>query len=584
MEKQIETLFKNFWLWRLRNAPEFATAIGIHDYDDRLDEMSLSSYLRRIDEAKIYLQEVKSIQELSKTENLSKGSSLNLELLEADLEQYLHGSTFKPYLMPINRLEGFQFDFPRLLSYMKKDNEEDVLKIVSRLRYFPQQIRETMQLLKEGLRLGIAMHRLSIESVQLTLYLQSAEEDVEKLPMFKPFLEKPEKISTDIWEKIVEKVKTIIKVEIQPIFKSFALFIRKEYFIPKEYVVAARESIAATSLPDGENFYKACLKFHTTTDLTPMEVHELGKSEVARITKRMEQVKEEVKFEGDLKAFRQFMRTDPQFKFNSEEEILSHYVSVSKKITEVLPKFFERLPSAKFVITPIAPEAAPTMPGAYYLAPPEDASRPGTFYVNTYQPEGRLKYEAVSLCLHEAEPGHHLQSALTMETGSLVNFRRFFEDRKYYEVPGRFAMNTGYVEGWGLYSEFLGEEMGLYKDPYDLFGRFSHEMLRACRLVVDTGMHALGWSRDKAIEYMMNNTASDLQDVTSEIDRYITWPGQACGYKIGELKIKELRKKAESKLGNKFNVKRFHDVIVSMGAVPLNILEKQIDAFIAHEI
>ena len=275
------------------------------------------------------------------------------------------------------------------------------------------------------------------------------------------------------------------------------------------------------------------------------------------------------------------MRTDSQFKFESKEHILKHYKDIYSKILAVLPQLFERLPEAKCEIVPVPEEVAPSFPGAYYLAPPEDGSRPGTFYINTHNPTNRNTYEAVSLALHEAQPGHHLQGSLTMESSGLLSFRRFMEDRTYYEPPGRFAMNSAYVEGWGLYSEYLGEELKLYEDPYDLFGRLSHEMLRACRLVVDPGMHALGWSHQQAVDFLLENTASSEEDIISEIDRYITWPGQACGYKIGEIKIKELRSMAENELGNKFDIKKFHDLIASVGGVPLDILENLIKNFIS---
>ena len=250
----------------------------------------------------------------------------------------------------------------------------------------------------------------------------------------------------------------------------------------------------------------------------------------------------------------------------------------------MLPKHFERLPKSKFVVSPVPEDIASSFPGASYLAGAEDGSRPAIFYINTFKPETRSKYEAMSFSLHEAEPGHHLQSTLTMESRDLVSFRRYFEDRKYYEPPARFAMKTGYHEGWGLYCEYLGEELGLYSDPYDFFGRLSNEMVRSCRLVVDTGIHALGWSKEKAIEYMMQHTATDPHYITSEMDRYITWPGQACGYKIGEIKTKELRQKAVSKLGENFDVRKFHDLVASMSSVPLTILERQVDIFISETL
>jgi len=279
-----------------------------------------------------------------------------------------------------------------------------------------------------------------------------------------------------------------------------------------------------------------------------------------------------------------FLRDDPRFNYSTGEEIVSNYKQKGKHIHGLLLEIFSVLPKAPYVIIPIPAEVAPSFPGAFYLAPSKDGSRPGTFYINTYRPETRKRYEAVALSLHEAEPGHHLQGALTIERGSDLSFRRFMEDRKYYEAPSSFPKNTAYVEGWGLYAEFLGEELKVYKSHYDMAGRLSHEMFRACRLVVDTGIHAFGWSRDKAIKFVNSHTALSLHDIEKEIDRYITWPGQACGYKIGELKLKELRKKAEKALGVKFDLRDYHTTVASMGGVPLDFLENQIDNYIeAHK-
>ena len=573
IEDSANNLFRRFWDWRLVNAPEFATSIGVHDYDDRLDEMSLNSYFRRRDEAKFFLEELKNILKASKTESHSSTVALNLNLLEADLNQYISGLKLQTYLWPLNRLEGPQIDFPRLLSWMKKETINDVNKIIDRMRQFSQQIYETIQLLKEGVRIGLTMHKVSVDPLP-KVYDEMSNQPVVESPIYKPFKEKPEQISNDEWKALVDTAKQIIETEVYPSYKSLS------DFLAKEYMKSTRHNIGTSSLPNGQTIYAACLKFHTTTDLSPEQVHEIGKEEVARIIHRMEDVKNVVNFTGSLKEFRQFLRTDPKFKFSSASEIITRYEELGEKINKELPKYFARLPKAAYIVTPVPEEVAATFPGAYYLAPPQDGSRPGTFYINTYQPETRSTYEAVALSLHEAQPGHHLQTSLTMESGSLVDFRRFMEDRKYYEPPARFAMNTAYIEGWGLYSEYLGEEMGMYKDPYDLFGRLSHEMLRACRLVVDTGMHSLGWSRDKAVDYMANNTASDMHDITSEIDRYITWPGQACGYKIGEIKIKELRTMAKNDLSDKFDIGSFHDFIATMGGIPLDILEKQVQIYI----
>jgi len=572
-ETKLGNIFERFWQWRLVNSPEFGTSIGIHLYNDRLDEMSLSSYKRRQNKAKFFLDE---LVYLKGNESLSETSQFNYELLKSDLEQYIDGMQFQTYLFPLNMLEGPQLDFPRMLSWMENKTIKNFEDIIERLRLFPQRIDETISLLDMGIRKGITMHHVSVSVLPSTLSNISSLSP-EDTPHYRPFKEKPDAINSTEWDDIVGKAKMVIQNNVLPSYKRLAVYFQDVY------LANTRSDIAATSLPNGSAFYNACLKFHTTTSLTPQEIHDMGIKEVNRITMRMNEVKNLVQYEGNLEEFRKYLRTDPKFKFKSKEDILQHYRKICEKIESVLPQYFARLPKAKCQIVPVPEEVAPSFPGAYYLAPPEDGSRPGTFYINTHNPTNRANYEAMSLALHEAQPGHHLQCSLTMESGSLLPFRRFMEDRNYYEPPGRFAMCSAYIEGWGLYSEYLGEEMNLYPDPYNLFGRLSHEMLRACRLVVDTGMHALGWSKQQAIDYMMVHTASSEEDVISEINRYITWPGQACGYKIGEIRIKELRLDVENELGENFDVKRFHDLVASMGAVPLDILEKQIKNFIRDE-
>jgi uncharacterized protein (DUF885 family) len=541
--------------------------------------MSLTSYIRRTEGGRILLKEVKKFRSdfQTKTGDLPTDVELNVDLLLSEIQQFVDGMIYKSYVWPLSMMEGPQAQFPRLLSWMKKRSVVDINKIINRMRLFPQQIDETITLLKEGIRLGLTMHKVSVETLP-KVFKDIAMETTKESSIFKPFIEKPKGIPDDKWENLVRDAKKVIESEVKP------SYIKLSNFISDEYLNHTRPSVGASSLPNGEQYYAACLKFHTTTNLTPKEVHGIGMKEVTRITKRMINVKDKVKFKGSLKDFRRYLRTDVRFKFKNAAEILTLYRNVSKEIEKKLLGYFQVLPKAPYKVIPVPPKMAPTYPEGNYMAPPEDGSRPGIFYINTYKPESRTKYGVVSLSLHEALPGHHLQLSLAIESASSPDFRRFLQDNKYYEAPGRFPMYTGYIEGWGLYSEYLGEEMGMYTDPFDLFGRLSDEMFRACRLVVDTGMHALGWSRERAMKYMEENTASGIGVIKSEINRYITLPGQACSYKIGELKIKELRRKAEKKLGNKFNLRMFHQTVVSMGGVPLNILEKQIDHFIKEQL
>jgi uncharacterized protein (DUF885 family) len=325
-------------------------------------------------------------------------------------------------------------------------------------------------------------------------------------------------------------------------------------------------------MKDGQEFYAFRARQFTTTNLTPKQIHDIGLKEVARIRKEMQQVIEQVKFKGDFKEFLTFLRTDPQFFCKNKEDLLGEYEKVCKKIDAVLPKLFKRLPKTWYTLKPIPMHIAPDTTTAYYQPPAADGSRGGIYYVNLYKPEARPKYEIEALSLHEAVPGHHLQIALAMELNKLPEFRRYDYDTY-----------TAFVEGWALYAERLGEEMGLYDDPYSKFGQLTYQMWRACRLVVDTGMHSFEWSRQQAIDFMAANTPKTMLDIENEIDRYISWPGQALAYKIGELKILELRGRAEKALGPKFDVRDFHDVVLSGGAVTLDVLEAAVDKWIKNK-
>ena len=571
-KKLADDFLDRFWKWRLNNAPEFATYIGFHDFDDKLSDMDMSSYICRQQDLKVFLEEVSFILR-SISDDIDKETLFNLQLLQDDLENLIYNFKFKPYLMPLNQLEGPQINFPELISYMKTSNIEDFEKIIRRFQLFPKQIEQIKGLMEEGIRLGILMHSVSVQPVpeQIKSLLDSP---LEQCSLFKPFLNKPISMQDPVWSEIVTKAKHTLTSSVFPAYKLLSAFL-KETYLP-----VTRKHIAVSSLPDGKELYERCLNFHTTTTLSPEEVHRLGKEEVERIRDRMEFVKNSVDFKGDLDEFKSTLRNDPTFRYTSASEIVEHYNEVCENISKVLPKLFSKFPKNPYVIKPVPDESAPNAPGAYYVGASQDGSRPGTFFINTYQAKEQCRFGSVCLSLHEADPGHHFQDSLQSESESLPSFRRFHEDMKYYEAPARFAMNTAYGEGWGLYCEYLGEELQLYDDPYEMFGRLGDEMLRACRLVVDTGMHAFSWTREEATEYMFTNLSCSRHEVETEIDRYITWPGQACGYKIGEIKIRELRRLAEKELGSSFDLKEFHNMVLLLGDVPLHVLEKMTREFI----
>jgi prolyl oligopeptidase len=362
-------------------------------------------------------------------------------------------------------------------------------------------------------------------------------------------------------ERLKRQAQAAIREQVVPAYRKFLGFFDREYF------PACLDDIGALRLPNGQEFYAHLARKHTTTSLTPNEIHDIGQSEVRRIRSEMEKIREKVAFQGTLAEFFEHLRTAPQYRYTDANDLLTAYQAFSKRVDPLLPPLFRKLPRIPYGVEAIPEHMAPDTTTAYYRPPAADGTRAGTYFVNLYKPEKRPKYEIAALSLHEAVPGHHLQIALATELENVPEFRKH-------------THFTAYIEGWALYAESLGDEMHLYDDPYSKMGQLTYEMWRAIRLVVDTGMHSKGWSRDQAIQFFKDNSPKDELDITNEIDRYIAWPGQALAYKIGELKIKELRARAKTKLGARFDIREFHDVILREGALPLDVLEKNVDAWL----
>ena len=462
--------------------------------------------------------------------------------------------------MPITMRSGFHVSLPELPKHTPLLTLKDYENYVARLRAFKQFARDNIELMREGVKQGFTTPAIVLEKVEDSIAPHVVEDPTRSL-LFEPCANFPDSIGAEDRTRLIAEGKAAIAESVVP---GYAELLK---FITKEYVPACRQQIGASALPRGREFYRYRVKHFTTLDIDPEQIHETGLAEVKRIKAEMQDVIKRVGFQGDFAAFVEHLRTDPKFYVDTPEQLMKETGLVLKRIDGELPKLFKTLPRTPYGIREIPAFIAPRTTTAYYQPPAGDGTRAGFYYVNTYNLKSRPLFEIEALSLHEAVPGHHLQIALQQELKGQPEFRRF-------------AHPTAFVEGWGLYAESLGKEIGFYKDPHSDFGRLSYEMWRACRLVVDTGMHYLGWTRERAIQFMADNTALTLHNIAAEVDRYISWPGQATAYKMGELKIRALRTQAEQQLGEKFDVRQFHDVVLGSGAVPLDVLEENVRGYV----
>ncbi len=554
----LQKLFDDEWEWTMREFPTFASMLGDRRFNDRWTDVSIEAVERRHQHRLDALRRLQSIDRA----RLSTADQLNYDLFRKDLETDIEEHQFRAYLLPVNQRGGVQSEDETadLLRFQTVKDYEDWL---ARLRAFPQLMEQTTALMREGLRSKIMWPRVTLERVtgQIDKQIVARPEDS---PFYKPFREFHRDIPAADRERLARDAREAVSSGIIPAFKTF-----REFFA-KEYLPAAYTQVGLWQMPRGGEYYAFLARRYTTTSMTPEQIHEKGLSEVARIRAEMQKVMTQVGFKGSLKDFFKKLRTDDEFYYKKPEDLLEAYRAISKKIDPHLVKVFKTIPRMPYGVIPIPDKLAPDTTTAYYNSPSADGSRPGYYYVNLYKPETRPKWEMMALSLHEAVPGHHFQIARAMELGEIPKFRRY-------------GGYTAFVEGWGLYAESLGEDMGLYDDPYSKFGQLTYEMWRAVRLVVDTGMHQFKWDRQRAIDYFLDNAAKTEQDIVNEIDRYITMPGQALAYKIGELKLKELRARARQRLGEGFDVREYHDVVLGSGAVPLDVLERNVDAWIASQ-
>ncbi|MGH7565536.1 MAG: DUF885 domain-containing protein [Gemmatimonadota bacterium] len=557
--ERLHALLDLQWERKMVWYPEEATWVGWDgaDHGAWTDQSPEAIALRRE-----HAGDALSVLDALPTDSLSEADRLNYDLFRRNVESEVEGNQFPSHLLAITQLGGVQQDAAGLLEMMPARSVEDFEAILSRLRGLPRLIDQTIGLLDEGLERGVTPPRVPLRDVPEQVANQIVDDPLDSslLTAFRQF---PETVPASDRERLLAEARVAYTQGVAPAFG------RLHDFLGERYLPGAREAIAATALPDGEAWYAFEVRQQTTTDLEPDSIHALGLSEVARIRGEMDEVIEATGFEGDFAEFLEFLRTDPQFFYDDPEALLTGYRDIAKRADPELSRLFGRLPRLPYGIKPVPAYAARSQPTAYYQDGSPEVGRPGWFFANTYALDTRPKWEMEAVTLHEAVPGHHFQTALAQELEGLPEFRRL-------------GGYTAFGEGWGLYSESLGEEMGFYEDPYSKFGQLTYEMWRAVRLVVDTGMHAKGWSRQQAIDYFIANSSKSEHDIIVEIDRYIVWPGQALAYKIGELKIKELRGLAARELGAAFDVREFHDVVLGQGALPLEVLERIVREWIAE--
>ncbi len=548
-------LMEEHWAYTLANNPILATSLGVRDFDGQLNDPSIAAYSKHITAVSGFVGQLQQID----TTRLSDEQQLNHQLLLLDLRNEIEGSRHGGRYMLITNRGGPHISLMRLPTSLPFFTIADYQSYVKRLTRTPEYLQRATDRIRQGLAAGWAQPCAPMRGYEDSIAVHLVD-DVDDSTLMQPFAKKPALIEQTQFDELKAQAATVISNEFLPALREFYDFYQNEY------APNCRQAVGVSSLPGGPEDYAYRARYYTTTDLTPDEIHQTGLNEVARIRAEMRDVIAAAGFEGSFKEWLAYLRSNPDFYPKTAEERMQLASTISKKMDGQLPKLFSRFPRMPYGLREIPADIAEKTTTAYYSRPAGDGSRAGFYYVNTTKLDTRPLYELEALSLHEAVPGHHFQIALAQEL-DLPPFRRF-------------GGHTAFVEGWGLYSERLGLEVGFYQTPYTNFGRLSYEMWRACRLVVDTGMHAKGWTRQQAIDFMIENSALSLNNITTEVDRYITWPGQALAYKIGELKIRELRSRAETMLGERFDVRLFHDALLENGALPLSVLEQKIDDWI----
>jgi uncharacterized protein (DUF885 family) len=564
----LDAQLEDDWKYWMIQHPETATAFGYPGQNMRWTDYSAAAIDGRTDYLKNSLVRLKAINR----NDLDSKDQVNYDLYQDLLETAVKGLEFhndavpikgvNPHnlMMPVNQMEGVQQDIPRTFAMMPSETREDYENIILRLQRVPALVDQTIALMEQGLAAKMTPPRITLPEVPGQVMAQIFDDPM-KSPLLEAFSKIPASISEADQTNLNNRAARAYKEAVVPAFTTF------HQFLISRYLPACRQATSVAALPNGAEMYVYNVKWHTTTNQTPQEIHQIGLSEVKRLRAEMDKVMAAAGFKGSYEAFKKFLRTDPQFYFKDAGSLLTAYRDIAKRADPELARLFGRLPQTPYGVKAVPDAIAPSQTTAYYDPGSFAAGRPGYMFANTYKLEARPKWEMEALTLHEAVPGHHIQVSIAQEFEGLPDFRK---NSSY----------TAFVEGWGLYAESLGEEMGFYKDPYSKFGQLTYQMWRAIRLVVDTGLHSMGWTRDQAIHFFRENAAKTDQDIIVEVDRYIVWPGQALGYKMGQLKIQELRTRAARQLGSRFDIRQFHDIVLGQAAVPMDLLEQQVNAWI----
>ncbi|KQZ59923.1 MULTISPECIES: DUF885 family protein [unclassified Lysobacter] len=560
---KLTALYGQYWEEVLKLNPVQATFQGDNRYNDQLPDFGTAQY--RQESHDFTVRWLKTVQDIGPA-GLQGQDLLSYETFVRDSKMSLESEQFPDWMMPINQMgsmASFAVQMGSGTGPQPFKTVKDYDNWLARGSKLPGLFDTAIDNMRQGMKAGVVQPKALMIKV-IPQFDALIKDKPEETLFWGPITNLPKDFSDADKQRLTAAYREMIGTRLMPAYKKLRAFINDEY------LPATRDSVGLDKLPNGQAWYAFNARQRTTTDLSPAQIHQIGLDEVARIHGEIRKVMTQVGFKGSLQDFFKFMQTDPRFGFKSEDALLAHYRALEAKINQKIPQQFSLVPKAPFEIRAVEPFRAQSAAGGEYRSPSEDGSRPGVFYVNTYDLPTRKTWDAEDLYLHEAIPGHHFQLALQQELTGIPAFRRF-------------GGETAFIEGWGLYAESLGKDLGVYTDPYDYFGYLQNELWRAIRLVTDTGLHSKGWTREQVIKYMLDNSAESETQSTAEAERYIAWPGQALAYKIGELKIQELRRKAEKELGTKFDVREFHAEVLKDGSVPLEVLQQKVDRWIASK-